>query len=653
MLWDTSKPSARSVVFLPLPRYDRAERAPVAQLDRATVSEAVGQRFDSSRARHFRRQIPSSATARENPLPTLEFRIDATTPASRELRVSATLLVADQQAAVEFFLPTWTPGSYLLREYSRHLSRVTATASDDGRPLPCAKASKNRFIVQTGGARSIKLAYRVYAHELSVRTADVDSSHAFWNHACLLLWPIHHRALPASITVYYPANWSLTCSLEATSATPLAVGCTATTLQAKDLDHALDAPVLIGDTQRIDWVTHEVQHAIVLDGLGAVVGPASLVKDLDSIVQQVAAVFGSRLPYERYVFLAMFAGEGYGGLEHRDSSVLLMPRTSLASDSGYQEFLGLAAHELFHAWNVKRMRPVEFWHYDYEQENYTKLLWLMEGWTAYYDDLLLVRAGITSQEEYLATMAKNVQNMLSSPGRFELSLEESSFDAWIRLYRPDENTRNSSQNYYGNGAVAAMCLDLLIRSVSNGIHSLDTVLRTLYQTTFAQGRGYEVADVDRVIEELAGANVVTQLRELVTKALDPQLDALLDDVGVTVKQVVAERAYLGVGFRAGSTVVASVAKGSPADTAGVCPDDELLAVQNLRVTASNWQALFHAVAGVDEPVELLVARRWVLQSLRATPIASPGTVRLVPIAAATPPQVAARNAWLGVGRVTK
>ena len=557
------------------------------------------------------------------------------------------------EAEVELFLPTWTPGSYLLREYARHLSQVTATACDDQRSLRCVKTSKNRFAVATDGADSVQLSYRVYAHELTVRTAHLDDSHAYWNNACLLLWPTGQRQLPARITIEHAPDWTLTCSLAATPAEPAATGYTATTLHADDLDDALDAPILIGKTQRLEWTVNEVPHAIVLDGLEGIAPPATLVEDLTKVVDHAAAVFGGSLPYDHYVFMALFTGEGYGGLEHRDSTTLLMARTSLTTASGYREFLGLAAHELFHAWNVKRMRPVEFWNYDYEQENYTKLLWLMEGWTAYYDDLILVRAGLTSRTEYLATMAKNIQSMSASPGRLELSLEDSSFDAWIRLYRPDENTRNSSQNYYGNGAVVAMCLDILIRRASDGNSSLDAVLSKLYETTFQRGKGYEVADVYRIIEQLANADVVAQLIQLTTGPLDPQLAEILIDVGVEITRSNSGKPFLGVGFRSGSTIIASVIKDSPAAHGGLAPDDELLAIEGLRVKSSNWQTTLSAVARIDEPVEILVTRRGRIQSLQVTPIAGQGTVKLQLSENPSTPQQTASKSWLGDARLAQ
>lgn len=576
-------------------------------------------------------------------VPTLAFHIDVTRPADRELHVRATWPDANE-GEVEFFLPTWTPGSYLLREYARQLSRVRAYEPGTDRELSCRKTHKNRWAVANQGS-GVELRYRVYAHELTVRTADVDAAHAYWNHTCLLLWPRDHADSDAELVVDYPSNWSLSCSLPAhTEASTDHKRCT---LRAANLDEALDAPVLIGTTQRVEWQVDDVPHAIELDGLGAIAPPDTLAEDLEAIVHAAKRVFGGALPYSSYLFQALFAGEGYGGLEHRDSSTLLMPRTSLTTAKGYRDFLGLAAHELFHAWNVKRMRPVEFWNYDYEQENYTRLLWVMEGWTAYYDDLLVTRAGRMTHKEYFATMAKNVQGMRSSPGRFELSLEESSFDAWIRLYRPDENTRNSSQNYYGNGAVVAMCLDLGIRRATGGERSLDDVLQKLWQNTFEDGRGYRVEDVHRAITEVGGAERIEPLRALVEGPLDPDLDGLLADVGVRLETSDAGKPFLGIALKGGSTKVASVTREGPAWHGGVAPDDELLAVENLRVTSSTWQNVLAAVARVEQPVELLVARRGVIRSLQVTPGASPGTAKLVRDKSATEAQIAAREAWLG------
>ncbi|MGC6486275.1 MAG: M61 family metallopeptidase, partial [Planctomycetota bacterium] len=514
----------------------------------------------------------------------LSFHIDVTRPETRELTVVVTW-PEPFEGEREFFLPTWTPGSYLLREYSRHLSRVRAYQPGSEVELTCRKLTKNRWSVE-GSEHGVELRYRVYAHELTVRTAHVDAQHAYWNHTCLLVWPRGAEHAPAELVVDHPEAWRLSTSLP-TAVEPREGG-TRCRLRARDLDEALDAPVLVGTSQRREWVVDGVPHAIELDGLERVAPPETLTQDLEAIVRAARDVFGGSLPYSSYTFQALFSGDGYGGLEHRDSSTLLMPRTALASPKGYRDFLGLAAHELFHAWNVKRLRPAEFWEYDYESENYTQLLWVMEGWTAYYDDLIVTRAGRMSHEDFCAATAKNVQGMLSSPGRFELSLEESSFDAWIRLYRPDENTRNSSQNYYGNGAVAAMCLDLAVRRATEGERSLDDVLRALWKETYERGRGYDAGDVERVVQQLAGQDVASKLRDWVAGPLDPDVGAWLADVGIGVSTADAGKPFFGLNFRAASTTVASVVRGGPAFAGEVAPGDEVLALDGLRVTSANW-----------------------------------------------------------------
>ena len=587
------------------------------------------------------------------------YRIAATEPATGELDLELELKVADCATAPDpegrrvlpLFLPVWTPGSYLVREYSRHLSRVTAT-DQDGRPLTVTKTSKNRFAVQVPReAERISVRYRVYAHELSVRTADVTGEHAYWNHACLLLWPVERPRLAAQIAITFPANWDLACPLPlveggaATSAS-IAAGMQRRTLRADDLDHAIDSPCVLGTLEQRSWVTRGVRHTIAMDGLAGIAAPASLVDDLARIVECAADVFGGQLPYPEYQFLCLFAADGHGGLEHRDSTTLLMARTALTNDKGYRDFLGLAAHELFHAWNVKRLRPAEFWTYDYENENYTRFLWLIEGWTAYYDDLLCLRSGALSPADYLGIVAKNIQAVLQAPGRLRMSLAESSFDAWIRLYRPDENTRNSSQNYYVNGAVAALAFDLLVRRDSAGARSLDDVLRHLWAETFAKGRGYTLADIRNAVLAVTSESALHALLDLTDGNLDPALAPLLASHGIRWVTRDADKPFLGLQFEGGSTVVASVATGSPAQQAGLQPGDEVLAIQNLRVDTNRWQDVFQAVARVEAPLELLLARRGVVQRRVAVPARSTGTVALEIDETAPEPVRLLRDRWL-------
>ena len=581
---------------------------------------------------------------------TLDFRIDATRPERRQLGVRLEFEpVGPPDAPVQLFLPAWTPGSYLIREYARHLGTVVARDAASGAVLPCRKVAKNRYeIGRTAATGRVQVDYEVYAHELTVRTADVNASHAFWNHACVLLWPADGGARTARLQIAHRADWQVACSLrqEPRQRGAAADGTVVTTLLADDLDAAIDAPCLVGTFTRLDWSIDGVPHAMVLDGLAGVAPPPTLLDDVTRIVSAARAVFGGSLPYDDYVFLCLFSADGHGGLEHAASSTLLAPRTALAGGKPWRDFLGLVAHELFHAWNGKRMRPVEFWHYDYERENHTALLWLIEGWTAYYDDLLCRRAGLLSRDEYLALVAKNLDALHAAPGRLRMSLSESSFDAWIRLYRPDENTRNSSQNYYGNGALAALCLDLFVAEHSDGAHGLDDVVRQLWAESFARGRGYTRDDVDAAVRRFGGEAAVRLLAGLVDGPLDPDFAAHFASVGLRLEARGAERPHLGVTFAAGGTVVSAVESGSPAHEGGLAPQDEIVAIAGLRVDAPRWAEVWRAVARVGQAIEVLVARRGVMTECRVVPGAARGSCQLTVDAAASAARQHRRERWL-------
>lgn len=586
--------------------------------------------------------------------PDLEFLI-STARQTSELILTCEFEVAsigcgDQQQVV-LFLPSWTPGSYLIREFSRHLAEVGAEDAASGERLPCTKSSKNRFAIRfPASTRRLRVRYRVYAHELTVRTADLTEEHAFWNHACVLLWPVGGESLSARITIELPEEWDLACALPTTSsAGSAAPGTRRIGLRAEDMAHAYDSPCLLGHLQRHRWIHEGVEHEVVFEGLGPVPVPERMLTDLQQVVAAAAAVFGGKVPYRRYTFLCLFTADGHGGLEHCDSTVLLAARTALHGERTYREFLGLAAHELFHAWNVKRMRPIEFWRYDYEHENYTRLLWLLEGWTAYYDDLLCLRAGLMTRSDYLGVLAKSIQAVLNNPGRFRLSLAESSFDAWIRLYRPDENTRNSSQNYYGNGSIAALCMDLAVRSATKGERSLDDVLRHLFSTTYGQARGLTEGDVWAAFASIGGEPTAELARRLVEQPFDPDLAGLLAPFAIKIERREADRPYLGLQFESGQTTVASVTAHTPAHAAGLQPGDELLAIHRLRVDGSRWQDVFQAVARVDQPLEVLFARRGMVLTKSVVPAKSPGSVALVVDEKGAPEALVMRDGWIPQG----
>jgi predicted metalloprotease with PDZ domain len=446
------------------------------------------------------------------------------------------------------------------------------------------------------------------------------------------MWPLGARAASADITVRIPETWKLWSALPVVGAAKKTEGpWLEVTLHASDMERAFDCPSLAGCCQVLRWVSLGIQHEIVFDGLEGVEVPTTLSADLARVVEAAAAVFGGKLPYEHYCFLCLMTPDGHGGLEHGDSTILLHSRTEMKSRKGYLDFISLAAHELFHAWNVKRLRPREFVEVDYEVEVYTPFLWLVEGWTAYYDDLLCLRAGVSSVSEYLATVGKNVQALINNPGRLRMSLADSSFDAWIRLYRPDENTKNSSQNYYGNGAIVAMCLDLLVRSASQGARSLDDIIRILYESC-AMERGYDLSDILGIVERVGGAKARDFLAKSITGPLDPPIVELLASHGVCLLHKDADLPQLGLQFESGGTVVAAVARLSPAWSAGIMPGDEVIAIQGLRVDSARWNDVFGAIGRVQREIEILIARRGVIKTVRATPMKSLGVafVELAP-----------------------
>ena len=560
------------------------------------------------------------------------------------LEVDRAALAADSENLrhQEFFLPTWTPGSYLIREYSRHLGPVEAHDAESNELLDCEHVGKNRYRVLLGdGLKRLRLGYTVYCHELSVRTSDLTASHAYWNHATVLLWPANRGELAARIAVQLPDAWDFACGL------PFTRDADGVSFLAANHDEAVDTPCLAGTFSRLEFTARGVPHTLALDGLGSVPANRNLVADVCRIIEAAADVFGGSLPYDDYVFLCLFADRGGGGLEHKNSSTLLASRTAMTSSRSYKNFLGLVAHEHFHVWNVKRMRPEELWDYDYERENYTSMLWLAEGFTAYYDDLLCLRTGVLTSTEYLTIVARNLTNLLSGAGRRKQSLSDASFDAWIRLYRPDENTSNATQNYYGNGAIIAMVLDLTIRKQTAGERCLDDAVRALYTQTFDQGRGYQREDVVRALTDAAGTDLSPLLSSLVDEPLELDLGELLAHFGIAVEQNNRDRPHMGLSFDANRTTVSFVSESGPAYSAGIAPGDEILAIDGLRATSRKWSELWDSRARVGEPLRVLISSRGIVEERTLTP--SPpvvGSVSLQKTDDVGDESLALRRAWL-------
>jgi len=581
----------------------------------------------------------------------LHYTLDARGGRDHRFELALQLDVHSQHGDVELLLPVWTPGSYLIREFERHVGDVRAHDVENGAPLRWSKSAKNRFRVHLArDTRRLRVDYSVFAHELTVRTADLTDEHAFWNGACLFLWPAAEREAGATIDILLPPQWEVFTWL------PTDRDGHRARVQVAGLDQLADSPMLCAPSARV--VEFEVlgrPHRFVFDGMAGIEPPPSLAADTRAVVAEAARVFGvDALPYHRYDFLTLATDKGHGGLEHADGSVLITPRTSLSTKRGYREFMGLVAHEYFHVFNVKRLRPVELWRVDFESENHTRLLWVAEGFTAYYDDLLCRRAGVLPVSRYLQIVADNIADARRTPGRLHHSLAEASYDAWIKFYRPDEDSRNSSQSYYVNGSLAALCLDLEIRRRTHGGRSLDDAMASLWRRTYVRDRGYTHDDVVAALSEAAGADLSGMVADLVLGPFDPDFASVLRPFGLALAATPgAERpAFLGIQLQQASMVVASVQRGGPAARGGIAAGDEVLAFGGLRTVPANFEDVVRALARPGAAVPVLLARRGHVVERAVTPEPAEGRVgyRIDVLPGATAEQDELRRGWLGPSR---
>jgi predicted metalloprotease with PDZ domain len=533
-----------------------------------------------------------------------------------------------------FALPAWNPGSYMIREFARNIVRLTALSG--GRKLRVEKLDKHTWRCASADGE-VTLAYEVYAFDLSVRAAYLDPELGFFNGAALLLAPAGREREDCRIDLFPPpgtraGSWQLITGMTAARGTP--AGAFGTYL-AQDYEELIDGPVQMGRFAHARFEVFGVAHEIAVGGRVARLDLARLKADLARLCETHVRLFEPRrprLPFDRYAFLTMAVDEGYGGLEHRNSSALICRRDDLPhqgmkdSTEGYRRFLGLASHEYFHVWNVKRIRPQAFVPYDLSRENYTRLLWAFEGFTAYYDDLMVARAGLISPGQYLETLGRTITTVMQRSARLKQSLAESSFDAWIKYYRQDENAPNSVVSYYQKGALVGLALDLAIRHESGARRSLDDVMRWLWRSYRSAGPGYRGVGEDGIIEAIAqatGLDLARTVRAWTEGTRDPDLATLLQTVGVRLQRKLALEsphfALLGLKLHSvgGEARVAQVFDGGPAQRAGISAGDLLVALDGLRVTPAHLDALLARYAPGDT-VPLLAFRRDELQRFEMT-----------------------------------
>ncbi|MEJ6008174.1 PDZ domain-containing protein [Paucibacter sp. AS339] len=525
----------------------------------------------------------------------ISYQIDLDEPSSHVFQVTLTIPAPAAQQRVS--LPAWIPGSYLLREFSRHLSGLRA--SQGSRELALEQIDKATWQIACKGASALVLCYRVYAFDNSVRAAFLDAHRGFFNGTSLCL-RVHGREQQTHRLSFgrLPDDWRIASAMPRQDAQGQSV------FHAASYEELVDHPFELGTFWQGRFEAGGVEHQMVVSGALPVFDGERLLHDAQRICEaQIAFWHGpankrrSAPPFTGYTFMLNAVDEGYGGLEHLASTALIAPRRDLprvgqteASD-GYVRLLGLISHEYFHTWNVKRLKPADFASLDFTQENYTELLWFFEGFTSYYDDLMLVRAGLIDEARYLKLLTSTVNGVLATPGRKVQSLAQSSFDAWVKYYRPDENSPNSTISYYGKGALLALALDLSLRCQGDPQHKLDDLMRALWQhshaglSTGARGAISE-ADVLHLITELGGEGLAQEFRQWVHGLADLPLANLLEKAGVQLrsdKATLAQRLGLRVNEAGGAVVVKHVLADSAAQAGGLCAGDELLACNGWRL----------------------------------------------------------------------
>ncbi|MDZ7267425.1 MAG: PDZ domain-containing protein [candidate division KSB1 bacterium] len=590
--------------------------------------------------------------------PTLRYTVDVTD--RRHHFLDLTITIEDfAERVLEFAMPAWSPGRYVIYDFAKNVSQVRA-ADEHGNPLAVERLDKQTWRLHKGKARRCELRYRVFANTLSGTFSQANEEHVHLSGASVFMYAVNYKHLPIMLVMPPPADWQV--------ATGLSRAAAANTYFAPNYDILIDCPVEMGNFQQREFELYGKKHFVVVhnDGRGQNLEP--LVRDLQAIVRTAERILRRGLPYEQYWFLCHFAPHltTGDGMEHLNTAQLIVTSeladmTANAADHNYERLLLLAAHEFFHTWNVKRIRPAGLGPFDYSREVYSRNLWIAEGLTSYYAPLILKRMGFYTEREFLARLAAEIAAFEQHPGARQESAETTSMLTWLFLRTPipldDTRVKQHFTSYYNHGAVLGMLLDLEIRQRSNNRRSLDDVLATLYDRFFVcppesyylQGKGYTAADFQQVVEEMAGVSLDDFFAAFVrgTQAVD--YNRFLQHAGLQLKVLEHSRpADVGLAWQAGGElVVAEVTLGSVADQAGLERGDKILAVNQREAFAANWEDLFAELAS-GAPVKFLFERRGRLREAATTYRPGRGfTYEIVPLVSATSSARELKDKWLG------
>ena len=526
-------------------------------------------------------------------LPAVHYSIDASQTHSHLFKIS--LHIAQPQAGQVVSLPVWIPGSYLVREFAKNLQNLKATQG--GKAVAAQQENKSQWLIQCKAGQALQLSYEVYAFDNSVRTAWLDAQRGFFNGTSLCLRVHGQEDFPHALTLaaIKGSTWLVATGLQSSKVNKQGFG----DYLASNYDELVDCPFELGNFWRGQFTACGIAHEFVVAGAMASFDGARLLADTQKICETEIKFWHEKklaasAPYKRYVFMLNAVEEGYGGLEHRNSTALICNRRDLPAlgmkkmPDAYVTLLGLISHEYFHTWNVKQLRPAEFKRYDYTKENYTELLWFFEGFTSYYDDLLLRRAKLIDDTTYFKLINKTINMVLQAPGRQVQSVAQASFDAWVKYYRQDENTPNSTISYYTKGALVALCLDLTMRSEGTG--NLDQVMRGLWQR--CQGGPLTEADLLAELQEQTGRSWQKEIKAWVHSTQELPLKTLLSSHGVLVHEdppQMAQRLGLRVAEVQGVVQIKAVLRGGAAEKAGMAAGDEWWAVASSKVRSTTWR----------------------------------------------------------------
>lgn len=572
--------------------------------------------------------------------PKISFDVSFTEPQAHYIDVQ--MEIDDlSKGFVDLKMPVWAPGSYLIREFPKNVESVQArdSGSED---LKVYKIDKNTWRVENGKAKKIVVKYRIYAFEVSVRTSFVDESHAFLSPTGVFMFVDGFIDEPTEVTVTPYEGWSkISTGLEPVTGQK-------NTFYAENFDILFDSPIEVGNQDVFEFTAAGVKHEVAMVG-GGNYDKERLKRDMASIVEESTAVFGVN-PNKRYVFIVHNYASGGGGLEHLNSTVLGASRFAYSNPARYNGFLGLVAHEYFHVWNIKRLRPESLGPFNYSAENYTTNLWIAEGFTAYYDNLLVRRAGFYDESNYLRMLTNDIEAVENRPGNLIQPLSLASFDAWIKYYRPDENSANTSVSYYNKGALMGMLLDLKTLHATNGEKRLDDIMKAMYDQYYKNlDRGFTDAEFKSTAEKVAGVSI-DDIYHYVNNAEPIDYNKYLNYAGMRLVDQLEGASMPDFGVRLMGNRIVSVSRNSGAWDAGLNVRDELIAINGYRIDEQgNEMDRILGGASVGDEITVLVSRDGIIKEFKVTlPESKRADYVIEPMPNATKEQISIRKIWLSI-----